>query len=318
MNQSNNTIKKTDLNFVFFGTDHFSVDVLNQLKKFGFLPGMIVTVPDRPSGRGQKTNEPLIKIWADQNNIECKQPEKLDEQFISELKISSKNRKNSINQWQIFIVASYGKIIPKEIIDMPEFGSLNVHPSLLPLYRGASPIESAMLDDANETGVTIMLMDEKMDHGPILNREIVRFDIWPTKNEVEKLLAQIGGKLLAETINPWISGKIQPQEQEHAKATFTKKITKEMGEVSFSDIEKVTNGNINSNYDFKIAKQIFLKIQALNPWPSVFFFHKHNNKNVRVKITTATYNDNHLKIEKVLPEGKKEISFESFQRGYFK
>lgn len=289
--------------FAFFGTDNFSVGVLEELKTAEIIPSLIITAPDRPSGRGQKINEPEAKKWAKENNIDFLQPEKLDEDFIEAL---------SKKDWSFFTVASYGKIIPKEVVEMPKHKSLNVHPSLLPLYRGASPIESAILDDMKETGVTIMLMDEKMDHGPILNQEFVQFDEWPPRLEVEEKLAQIGGKLLADTIPLWLNDDIEEQEQDHESATFTQKITKEMGEIKFSDIEKVMNGQ----YDEKIGREVFLKVQALNPWPGVFFFYKHGEKEIRVKITKASFVGGKLKIEAVVPEDKKEMGFESFLRGY--
>ena len=169
-----------------------------------------------------------------------------------------------------------------------------------------------MLDDSKETGVTIMLMDEKMDHGPILNQEFVYFDEWPMRTEVEEKLAQIGGKLLADTIQLWLDNEIEEQEQDHDAATFTKKITKEMGEIKFSDLEKVMNGQ----YDEKIGRQIFLKVQALNPWPGVFFFYKHKDKKIRVKITKVSFVSVKLGIEAVIPEGKKEMGFKSFLRGH--
>jgi methionyl-tRNA formyltransferase len=212
----------SNLKFAFFGTDNFSVGVLNELEKAGILPQLMIMAPDRPSGRGHEVHSPIAKKWAETRNIRVLQPEKLDEQFVAELKKEN---------WDLFAVASYGKIISQAVLDIPKKGTLNVHPSLLPLYRGASPIESAMLDDVKETGVTILLVDEKMDHGPILNQEFVFFEEWPKKMEVEDKLAQVGGELLAKTIPLWIDGTLDEQEQDHDTATFTKKITKEMGEI---------------------------------------------------------------------------------------
>lgn len=314
---------KKDLQFIFFGTDNFSTIVLDQLKSAGFLPKIIVTAPDRPSGRGQKIQKSAVKIWTEQNNadaignsITILQPEKLDEVFVAQLKGFRIDGNTSENDWDFFVVASYGKIIPQSVLNIPKFGALNVHPSLLPLYRGASPIESAILDDARETGVTIMLMDAKMDHGPILNQEIVYFEDWPKKIEVEKQIAEIGGKILAETIEPFIIGEIIPQDQDDRIATFTEKISKEMGKINFDDIK-----------DVKSAREIFLKIQALNPWPGVYFFIKHGDGEIRVKITEAKFvnsNDDEndstdkgtLEILKVVPEGRKEMTFSDFEKGF--
>jgi len=282
---------KSNLKFVFFGTDTFSVGVLNELEKAGFVPNIVVCAPDRPSGRGHTIQSPIAKKWAETRSIKVIQPEKLDEQFVSILKQDT---------YDFFVVASYGKIINQTILDIPKKGTLNVHPSLLPLYRGASPIESAMLDDSKETGVTILLVDEKMDHGPILNQEFVFFEEWPKKIEVEDKLAQVGGELLAKTIPLWIDGTLDEQEQDHDTATFTKKITKEMGEI-----------NINEN-----SRLNFLKIQALNPWPGAYFFIDKEGEKIRVKITKASWKDDSLQIEKVIPEGKKEMDFGGFKRGY--
>ncbi len=297
-------------NYIFFGSDNFSIVVLEKLKEAGLIPKILVTAPDKPAGRGQKIAEPITKIWVKENlknQTKILQPEKLDEEFINQI---------SNNNWDFFVVASYGKIISQQVLDIPQKGSLNVHPSLLPLYRGASPIETVILDDCKETGVTIMLMDQKMDHGPILNQEFVYFEKWPTKIEVEKKLATIGGKLLVETIPMWLDNEIEEQEQDHELATFTKKITKESGEIKLEDLK-----------NNKKEREIFLKVQALNPWPGVYFFIEKNDKQVRIKIKKAIWvtdpnntegDFGRLKIETVLPEGKKEMNFEDFKRGYLK
>jgi len=139
------------MKFVFFGTDDFSVTVLDELKRADFLPSMIITVHDSRQGRGLKTLPSPAKLWAQENHI----PVSSDYSLLT-------------TDYQLFIVASYGKIIPKKILDIPEKGALNVHPSLLPKYRGASPIESQILNNEKEIGVTIMQVTEKMDAGPIV------------------------------------------------------------------------------------------------------------------------------------------------------
>jgi methionyl-tRNA formyltransferase len=289
------------LNFVFFGTNKFSTIVLESLKTAGFTPRIIVCAPDKPSGRGQHIQKPESKIWGEENSISILQPEKLNADFVDEIKKTD---------WDFFVVASYGKIIPQSVIDLPKFGSLNVHPSLLPKFRGASPIESAILADEKETGVTIMLVDKEMDHGPILNKEIVKFGEWPTKIKVENKLAEIGGNLLSKTISEFINGEIKPEEQNHNDATFTKKIAKEDGEI-----------NLSTNWKDELKEEQyknFLKIQALNPWPGAYFFIKHGDKKIRVKITTAKFMDDKLEIEKVIPEGRKEMSYNDFEKGFLK
>jgi len=288
------------MKFVFFGTDEFSVEVLKELKSNNLMPGLVVTAPDRPAGRGNKIQESAVKIWARENHITVLQPENFDEDFYNEIG----------DNWDLFALASYGKIIPQKVLDIPTKGTLNVHPSLLPKYRGASPIESAILKDDKMTGVTIMLMDAKMDHGPILLQEFIDIDEWPKKIVLEKQMAQIGGKLLSQTIETIKEKEILPQEQDHDMATFTKKISKEDGLVSKDDILNL------KNLSKRKQREIFLKIQALNPWPSVYFFLDENDTNTRVKITEAKWTENGLVIEKVLPAGRKEIRWQSFLGGF--
>jgi methionyl-tRNA formyltransferase len=297
-------------NFIFFGTDRFSVFVLEELREAGLIPEIIVTAPDRPAGRGQKMQSPDAKKWADENKILVLQPEKLDSDFIKE--ISEIGEKFKTAKWDFFVTASYGKIIPKSVLEIPELGALNVHPSLLPLYRGASPIESAILDDAKETGVTIMLMDEKMDHGPILNQEFVYFEHWPTKIEAEEQLARTGGQLLARTIPFVLNKDIDEQDQDHNMATFTKKITKDMGLLEIDPTEW-----LHKPEDWQNRKN-FLKIQALNPWPGAYFFIKHGGQEMRIKVTSASWTGGRLEILKVIPEGRKEMSYDDFIKGFIK
>jgi len=284
------------INFAFFGTDTFSVAVLDELERAGLVPKLIVTAPDRPAGRGHTMQSPAVKIWAEKNGVRVMQPEKLDEAFIAELRATP---------WDVFALASYGKIVPQTVLDIPRRGVLNVHPSLLPKYRGASPIESAILADNKETGVTIMLMDFKMDHGPIVAQEKVFFKEWPQKEKVEAELANLGGQILANTIEPWVLGNVQAIEQNHDAATFTKKMTKEDGQVKFADLS-----------DTAAARNTFLKIKALNPWPGVFFFYPHGGRDIRVKIIDADFVEGALSIKRVIPEGRKEMSWEDFKKGF--
>jgi methionyl-tRNA formyltransferase len=300
------------MNFAFFGTDKFSVTVLNELKSKGLMPGLIVTAPDRPAGRGQHIHESEVKIWAKENNVSILQPIKLDAEFIRDL--------NNLNtKWDVFALASYGRIVPQSVLEIPNKGILNVHPSLLPQYRGASPIESAILDDNKDTGVTIMLMDEKMDHGPIIDQQIVNFEEWEKAEEIENRLGKIGGEMLAEILPVWVNDDIDEQEQDHELATFTKKITKEDGLIDFKDLEKIVDfEEEKSKQNLKPEKQrgIFLKVMALNPWPGAYFFVKHGNEDLRVKIVDAKWIENKLKIISVIPAGRKEMSWDSFVDGF--
>ncbi len=283
-------------NFAFFGTDSFSVTVLDCLQQSGLTPSLIITAPDRPAGRGHEMQSPAVKNWAEKNAVPFMQPEKMDVEFVAAL---------SAKTFDVFALASYGKIVPQAVLDIPRRGVLNVHPSLLPKYRGASPIESAMLDDSRETGVTIMLMDSKMDHGPVVAQEKVFFAEWPSKTKVEEELANLGGHILARVLPQWILGTIEAADQAHESATVTKKISKEDGSVEFATLFEIAN-----------ARKNFLKIKALNPWPGAFFFIKHGEKEIRIKILDADFSDNKLIIKRVIPEGRKEMSWSDFEKGF--
>ncbi|MCI5108315.1 MAG: methionyl-tRNA formyltransferase [Candidatus Pacebacteria bacterium] len=269
------------MKIAFFGTDSFAKIILEELKTASIIPSLIVTVPDRPKGRNLIMTAPEVAVWAKENNIDYIQPDKLSSDLFK-------------GDWDLFIVASYGKIIPGSILDIPKHKTLNVHPSLLPKLRGASPIETSILTE-NETGVTIMRIDEEMDHGPIIEQEMIDIPWPPYKDELEDLLAHTGGKLLAETIPLWIDGKIEEQEQNHDLATYTKKISKED---ALLDLFDSPENNLR-------------KIRAYNVWPRAYFI----KDGKRVIITRANLKDGELLIEKVIPEGKKEMSYGDFLKG---
>ena len=275
-------------NFIFFGTDDFSIEVLNTLLEKGFKPHSCITQPDRPKGRNLVLTAPEIKLFCHKNNILVLQPEILN--------------LDTIPVADYFVVASYGRIIPKEIVELPRLGTLNIHPSLLPKQRGASPIEAVILNNEKETGVTIMLMDEKMDHGPIIKQKKVSFETWPNKMAIRKQMAKIGGEMLVEIIPKMISGEMKTIKQNHDEATFTKMLKKADGKINLED-------DPEKNY---------LKYIALNPWPGTFFFIKKDGRDMRVKIKEAVLENNEFLIKKVIPEGKSEMTFKSFENGYLK
>ncbi len=275
------------IKFAFFGSSKFSVIVLDELELHGFIPICVVTTPDKPKGRKLVMTPTEVKLWAQKRNIKAFDPMKLDDLFRDGL---------AKEGCEVFVVASYGKIIPGTIINLPKYKTLNIHPSLLPKYRGASPLQSAILDDAKETGVTIMRIDERMDHGPIVAQEKVTVNEWPAYEKFEETMAKVGGKLLAKILPEWIAGKIEEREQDHSAATYTKKITKEDGLIDFNDDPYLN----------------FRKTQAYHEWPQAYFFAERNGKQIRVKITGASFKDGKLAIEKVIPEGRREISWEDF------
>jgi methionyl-tRNA formyltransferase len=278
-------------NLAFFGTSHYAVMILEALKNADLLPTLIITTPDKPAGKGMQLVSPPVKIWAQEHSLPVLQPEKLkEESFIQKLKEA---------QFDLFIVVAYGKIIPQEVIDISPHGALNVHASMLPKLRGASPIETAILEDEKNTGITIMLIDKEMDHGPIIAQQEVVLEPWPPKaRELGTNIVQAGGKLLVQIIPEWLEGKIKPIPQDHSKATYTKKIEKED-----ALIDLAADPYLN-----------FQKIQAYADWPKPYFFVEKNNKSIRVIIKEAAFKEGMLHILRVIPEGKREMDYSQFKQ----
>ncbi|MBI5799005.1 MAG: methionyl-tRNA formyltransferase [Candidatus Yonathbacteria bacterium] len=285
-----------DLRIAFWGTSRFSVITLDKMANAGLLPALIITSAPRKKGRGMEMTPSEVKVWADAHHVPTLEPEKLDSGFIRQL--------SNVN-CQLFIIASYGKIVPQNILELPKHGTLNVHPSLLPKLRGASPLQSGILSDvepgtAHETGVTIMLIDEQVDHGDIVAQEKISIPNWPPKGaKLEEMLGALGGKLLVKTIPLWIDGKIIPQEQDHDHATFTKKMTSGSGQIYLDDD----------------PVRMYRKIQAFDSWPRAYFTTSRNGRDIRVVVTEAHLADGKLVLDRVIPEGKKEMSYEDFMRG---
>jgi methionyl-tRNA formyltransferase len=279
------------MNFAFFGTDDISVAVLDELKSAGLTPLLIVTQPDRPAGRHLKLSPPPTKVWAVENKIAFLQPEDLnDPNFTHTLKAVS---------YRLFIVASYGFLIPKSILDLPAQGVLNIHPSLLPKYRGPTPVRSAILEDDKKTGVTVMRMSEKMDAGPLLAQEAFTVDEWPQAPVLEKELARQGARLLIKILPDYLMGRIAPTPQGDTRATFTRKLEKKDAEINLADD----------------PRRNFLTIQAHAGSAPAFFFAERGEKKIRVSIKSAEFKNGKLTILRVVPEGRREMNYEEFLRG---
>ena len=235
-----------NIKIAFFGNSELSLIVLEELKKNGITPDLIVTTPDKPVGRKMVLTPTETKVWAENNSVE----------YIEASKLKDENFLEKIKGYDLFIVASYGKIIPKVLIDIPKYKVLNIHPSLLPKYRGASPLQGQILNNEKEIGVSIMLIDEEMDHGAIIAQEKASIPDWPVGfHALADMLGKAGVQLLARILPDWIRGKIQPKEQDHTKATFTKKFEKSDGLIDLS-----TDGYKN-----------YLKIIAYEDWPGTYF-----------------------------------------------
>lgn len=274
-----------ELKIIFMGTPEFGAIILEGLVKNDYKPILVITAPDKPVGRKQTLTSTPVKKIAKKYNIPV----------VHQLEEIKKIKPDLI------IVAAYGQILPKEILEMPKYGCLNVHPSLLPKYRGASPIQTTILNGDKETGVTIILMDEKMDHGPIIAQTKYKIPDDINHKELDSTLAKQGATLLVKTLPKWINGEIEAKAQDEPKATYTKVLKKEDGKIDWS----------------KSAGEIEKQIRAFYPWPGAFTFIKHKGKVLRVKILKADISkEDKLIIKKIQPEGKKAMSFEEFKRGY--
>ncbi|MEK7510073.1 MAG: methionyl-tRNA formyltransferase [Patescibacteria group bacterium] len=246
---------------IFFGTSEFGAIILEKLIHAKIRPLLVVTVPDKPVGRKQLLTPPPVKshIMKHKWNIPILQPENLS---------TISNQLSAISP-DLMVLAAYGQVIPKEILKIPRYDALNVHPSLLPKYRGPSPIQTAILNGDEETGVTIMLMDEQIDHGPIVASEKFKMKNQKfTYPELHDTLAKLGGELLIKTIPKWVKGEIMPQPQNHAKATSTKRIAKQHGHIDWS----------------KPALYIERQTRALNPWPGTYSFLKVETQDLNPQI----------------------------------
>ncbi len=281
------------LKFIFFGTDKLALHALSSLEAKNFLPEAVVTAPDGTHGRGKTVAPSPVKEWALEKGIKVFTPQKLNDAFVSEIKEVPAD---------IFVVASYGKIIPAKVFDMPRLGTINIHPSLLPKLRGPSPIQAAILGE-DITGVSIMRIDEEVDHGPVLSQREVSISPWPDRYEaVEEKLGRIGGEMLAEELEKIAKGKAIETPQNHSLATFTKKFTKEDGLLEL-------NAPAEENYK---------KFCAFSHWPGTYFFatNKQNGARLRVVIKDAKFENGIFEPLRVVPEGRKEMDWKSFTLGY--
>jgi methionyl-tRNA formyltransferase len=276
-----------NVKFAFWGTPIVASKTLQILIATGYIPSLVITNPDRPQGRGLTLTPSPVKVLAEENNIPVLTPEKIDDNFVEELK------KYNI---ELSIVVAYGSLLPTPVIDTPKFGTLNIHYSLLPKWRGATPLEATLLAGDRRTGVTIQKMVKKLDAGDIVARVEIPIEENIDKESLRDILIDMGASLLVKTIPEYISGEITPQAQEESEATHCGKIKKEDGLI-----------NIGDN-----SEDLWHKYRAYSGWPGIYFFINKNGKDTRVKITKAKLENGEFIIEKVIPEGKKEISYADF------
>jgi methionyl-tRNA formyltransferase len=240
---------------VFMGSPDFALPSLRTLVGEYDVIG-VVTQPDRASGRGRTMKPPPVKELALELNIPTIQPEKLKQE----------DAMDQLRAWSpdVIVVAAYGQILKKDVLDLPQFGCINVHASLLPRWRGAAPINTAILHGDEKTGVTIMKMDAGLDTGPMLAQRSIRIMPDDTAGSVFQTLSTLGAELLIETLPDYLSGEIHPQPQLEEGATYAPMLKKEDGRLDF-------NADVH---------ELERRVRAFNPWPGTFMDFEGTNLKV--------------------------------------
>lgn len=278
--------------FAFFGTPYVARDTLAYLCAQGYVPEVVVSSPDAMKGRGLVLTPSETKAWALEYELPVLTPEKIDDAFIESLKAYG---------CAYAIVVAYGKILPQALIDAFPQGVLNIHYSLLPKYRGASPVEGALLAGETVTGVSIQQMVYELDAGDVLAAKEAPILPDETTRELRPRLVTLGSELLVEILPAFEDGTLSPVPQDHANATHTRKIKKEMGELSLS-------GDAIENWN---------RYRAYAESPGTYFFMQKDGKRVRVKIRSAQFVNGVFVPETVIPEGKNETAYSSLvSQGY--
>lgn len=299
------------MRLVFMGTPDFAVPVLEALTESKHEVVAVVTQPDKRKGRGKEMRYTPVKTAALNHGIEVYQPAKVkDEEFQNVLR--------DINA-DVIVVVAFGQILPPSIIHMPKYGCINVHASLLPKYRGAAPIQWAVIDGEKETGITTMQMDEGLDTGDMMLKEVVPVDEKETGGSLHDKLAACGGKIILETLQKVEDGTVTYTKQDDSKSNYAKMLDKNLGKIDFT----------------KKAVEIERLIRGLNPWPSAYT--KLNGKTLKIwdadvlegenetpgKIVNITKDqiwistgEGILAVNELQLEGKKRMNTEDFLRGY--
>ncbi len=251
---------------VFMGTPPFASEILMTLIKDGYHVVGVITKPDKPVSRTQEVSVSAVKKLALEYNLPIHQPEKLNDEAYESYKV-----------WQpdILIVAAYGKILPKRFLELPGFGAMNIHASLLPLYRGASPIQNAILDGQEETGITLMQMDAGMDTGDIITQKTVKINPDETVEQLTAKLTLLAQKMISETLPLWVKKKINATPQPAEGATLCQLIERQDGQAIWNDE----------------ARSIYNRYRALTPWPGIFTFWPQKNGLLRIKLHTISVID---------------------------
>jgi methionyl-tRNA formyltransferase len=231
---------------VFMGTPEFAVPTLDVLLQAGLNLVGVYTQPDRPKGRGQALAAPPVKEMALRHGLPVFQPQKLRApEVVEELRALAPD---------LIVVVAFGQILPKSVLEIPRFGCINVHASLLPKYRGAAPINQAIIDGETETGITTMLMDVGLDTGPMLLKRALSIGPDETAGELHDRLCVLGGETMAATLQLLLRGELQPEEQDGSQTCYAAMLKKEDGRINWS----------------QSAQQIHDHIRGLSPWPGTF------------------------------------------------
>ncbi len=276
-----------DKKILFFGTPVFAVPALEALIKAGAQVVGVVTQPDRPTGRQQVLTSSPIKMAAQKLGLPIYQPDKLTAEVCEQLLAL---------QAQVGVVVAYGGLIPKNLLNNLAHGVLNIHPSLLPKYRGPAPIQTAILNGDAQTGVTIIVLDEQIDHGPIVGQRPIEIIADDDSQSLSYNLACEGADLLINILPDYLSGQLLPQAQTESFATFTKKITTDDGQIDWQ----------------RSPFEIDCQVRAFNPEPGAWT----SIDGQRVKILKTSLLNNELVIEKVQPAGKSPMFYTDYLRGH--
>ncbi|MBU6323386.1 MAG: methionyl-tRNA formyltransferase [Patescibacteria group bacterium] len=277
--------------FAFFGTPYVARDTLACLASRGLVPAVVITSPDAKRGRGLLLTPSETKAFAAEYGIPVLTPETFDAQTLREI---------ASYECPLAVVVAYGKILPEALIEAFPKGVLNIHYSLLPKYRGASPVEAALLAGDAYTGVAIQKMKHALDAGDIVAMEETPIAPAETTPELRARLITMGAHLLIGSLPGYLSGTLAPVPQDETRATYCKKIRKEAGLLSLNapDAEN------------------WAKYRAYATWPGTYFFAERGGKDLRVKIAKASLSPaGAFVIERVVPEGKREMAYADFSRG---
>lgn len=272
--------------FAFFGTPALACDILDSLEAAGQVPAYIVSMPDRAQGRGMVVQPSPVAAWGAARGIEVLKPEKLDEAMIAGM---------AARGVSFAIVVAYGKIVPQGLLDTYPRGMWNIHYSLLPRFRGATPVESAILAGDTETGVAIQRMVFALDAGPLITLEKTAIGADETAPALRARLNAIAARLLVEVFPQIASGEVVLAEQDASQATRCGKMEKSDGDISHDD-------------DTTRSR----KYRAYFSWPGTYFFAERGGKTLRVKVAAAHAERGRFVIDTVVPEGKGAMPYRDF------